>query len=179
MVHYHRGTFHCDVLSCVVSGDKRTTSLISVGRINTWLEPMKSALSFCELTETIWTNSSFSFWINSCGETHRECSLCFSLRSCICSLFKKKTNNFISLFHFDAKRSVMTETNDKSQYFRNTPVTFCFLFLIWCVAFGLSRFLFGLAFSAAVIKELTASVNLSIADSFTAHAQRWWIPSLT
>lgn len=47
MVHYRQGTFHCYIWNCVVSGDKRTTILISVRRKNTWLEPMKSSLSFC------------------------------------------------------------------------------------------------------------------------------------
>lgn len=61
MVHYRQGRFHCYILSCVVSGDKRTTILISVRRNNTWLEPMKSALSFCHWLGPSGPNKVFPF----------------------------------------------------------------------------------------------------------------------
>lgn len=61
MVHYRQGTFPCYILSCVVSGDKRTTILISVRRKNTWLEPMKSALSFCHWLGPSGPNKVFPF----------------------------------------------------------------------------------------------------------------------
>lgn len=61
MVHYRQGRFHCYILSCVVSGDKRTTILISVRRKNTWLEPMKSALSFCHWLRPSGPNKVFPF----------------------------------------------------------------------------------------------------------------------
>ena len=47
MAHYRQATFHCYILSCVVSSDKQTIVLISVRRKNTWLEPTEPALSFC------------------------------------------------------------------------------------------------------------------------------------
>lgn len=61
MAHYRQATFHCYILSCVVSGDKQTTVLISVRRKNTWLKPTESALSFCHWLRPSGPNKVFPF----------------------------------------------------------------------------------------------------------------------
>lgn len=68
MVHYRQATFHCYILSCVVSGDKQTTVLISVRRKNTWLEPSKSALSFCHWLRPSGPNKVFPFESTAAGD---------------------------------------------------------------------------------------------------------------
>lgn len=77
-MHYRQGTFHCYILSCVVSGDKRTTILISIRRKNTWLEPMKSAFSFCHWLRPSGLNK---VWINSCWKLHGNTPLYIRLFS--------------------------------------------------------------------------------------------------
>lgn len=68
MAHYRQATFHCYILSCVVSGDKQTTVLISVRRKNTWLEPTESALSFCHWLRPSGPNKVFPFESTAAGD---------------------------------------------------------------------------------------------------------------
>lgn len=95
MVHYHWGTFHCYILGCVVSSDKRTTILISIRRKNTWLEPMKSALSFCHWLRPSGANKVFPFESTAVGNYTGTLLLslsffcllswlCFENRPCFC-----------------------------------------------------------------------------------------------
>lgn len=79
MVHYRQGTFHCYILSCVVSGDKRTTILISIRRKNTWLEPMKSALSFCHWLRPSGPNKVFPFESTAVGNCTGTLLVCRSV----------------------------------------------------------------------------------------------------
>lgn len=68
MVHYRQATFHCYILSCVVSGDKQTTVLISVRRKNTWLKPTESALSLCHWLRPSGLNKVFPFESTAAGD---------------------------------------------------------------------------------------------------------------
>lgn len=68
MAHYRQATFHCYILSCVVSGDKQTTVLISVRRKNTWLELTESALSFCHWLRPSGPNKVFPFESTAAGD---------------------------------------------------------------------------------------------------------------
>lgn len=94
MVHYRRGTFHCYIWSCVVSGDKRTSVFISIRRKNTWLEPLKSALSFCHWLRPSGPNKVFFPLNQQLLEITREHS--FSIY--LCFAFGVKLNMFVWLF---------------------------------------------------------------------------------
>lgn len=113
MVHYRQGTFHCYVLSCVVSGDKRTTILISVRRRNTWLEPMKSAFSFCHWLRPSGPNKVFPFESTAVRNFMETLLLCVSVN--LRSLFKARRVCFMALSFLCQVWSVLTEGKNKTK----------------------------------------------------------------
>ena len=140
MVHYRQGTFHCYILSCVVSGDKRTTILISIRRINTWLEPMKSALSFCHWLRPSGPNKVFLFESTAVGN-YMGNAPCLYIRVVffffLCALFKTNNVCFMVLVQCQIW-SVLKEERKIKHGFLNAPVSFHFLlcaFLLLCIFF--------------------------------------------
>lgn len=134
MVHYRQGTFHCYVLSCVVSGDKRTTILISVRRRNTWLEPMKSAFSFCRWLRPSGPNKVFPFESTAVRNCRETLLLCVSVN--LRSLFKDPAYLFYG-FKFSVPGLISAHRRKRKTPKQNT-------------ACDLHLFLFSFAFSLCV-----------------------------
>lgn len=174
MVHYRQGTFHCYVLSCVVSGDKRTTILISVRRRNTWLEPMKSAFSFCHWLRPSGPNKVFPFESTAVRNFMETLLLCVSVN--LRSLFKARRVCFMALSFLCQVWSVLTEGKKTKQ--NKTRLLICTCFSSRLPSRSALPSL-SAALPASLIEGLAISVNLSGSDSFTTRALHWWVPSLT
>ena len=129
MVHYRQGTFHCYILSCVVSGDKRTTILISIRRKNTWLEPMKSAFSFCHWLRPSGPNKVFPFESTAVGNYTATLLLNICLFFLSLHFFENQTCFFHGFNLVPDLISAHVKQNKIKYDFINAPVSSHSLFL--------------------------------------------------
>lgn len=170
MVHYRQGTFHCYILSCVVSGDKRTTILISIRRKNTWLEPMKSAPSFCHWLRPSGPNKVFPF--ESTAVENYSPSLYISVFFSFALLLKPTM--FVLLFQFSARFDQCSQNKtEQCLTFQNAPVSLQFLSpcLSLALYLSLSNLLSPLWWSKgwpcqSICQELTVLQHMHYTDGY-------------